>query len=101
MKIAAAEKPVRQRRQSRVTAQLPIHVDGGTGVTRDISASGMFILQATQQKMGSPIDFRVDLNTPGGKLQLCCAGKVVRVEALDGQVGVGVKILKQTIQSQD
>ena len=89
----------KHRRRTRVNSELPTCINGVQGVTRDISASGLFIVQSGQQEMGSRIDFWVDLDTPGGKLKLYCEGEVVRVEKMDDRFGIGVKILSQVIKS--
>lgn len=91
----------RHRRHARISTELPTCVKGMQGVTRDISASGLYIVQSSEQKIGSHIDFWVDLDTPGGKLKLCCEGEVVRVEAIEARFGIGVKILSQVIKSYD
>lgn len=89
----------KHRRRTRVSSELPTCVNGVQGVTRDISANGLFIVQNDQQEMGSRIEFWVDLDTPGGKLKLYCEGEVVRVEKMEGRFGIGVKILSQVIKS--
>lgn len=94
-----ADTANKQRRHARISSELPTCIKGMQGVTRDISASGLFIVQGSQQEMGSRIDFWVDLDTPGGKLKLCCEGEVVRVEKVDDRFGIGVKILSQVIKS--
>lgn len=91
-------QPDKPSRAARKVVQLPISMDGGTGVTRDISVSGMFIVQDRQQKVGSRIEFTIDLVTPMGKIQLCCEGEVVRIDEIpgsEGRIGIGIKILKQ------
>lgn len=88
----------KQRRGARKVVQLPISMNGGAGVTRDISVSGMYIVQDRQQEIGSRIEFTIDLATPMGKIQLCCEGEVIRIEKIvgsDSRVGIGIKILKQ------
>ena len=89
----------KQARRTRISAKLPVNVDGARGVTRDISTTGMFIIQSAQYEMGSHVDFWLDMDTPEGKVKLCCKGEVMRVEALDGKVGIGVKILSQERQN--
>jgi hypothetical protein len=56
-------------------------------------------VQSSEQEIGSRIDFTVDLDIVGGKLKLCCEGRVVRFEKINGKFGIGVKILSQTIKS--
>ena len=88
-------KSDQQRRRTRVKAQLPVSIDEEHGLTRDISASGMFIVQGRQQEIGARVEFLVDLKTRRGTMKLCCEGEVVRVQEVDGRVGIGIKILKQ------
>ena len=87
-----------QNRSSRKVAQLPISINGEPGVTRDISVSGMFIVQGRHQEIGSHIEFTVQVDTPMGTIKLCCEGEVVRIEETsgdNGEIGIGIKILKQ------
>lgn len=88
-----------QARRTRINTQLPVNINGTQGITRDISTTGLYIVQSHLHEMGSRIEFWVDLDTPGGKLKLCCEGEVVRVEEMDGKVGIGVKILSQVTKS--
>lgn len=87
-----------QQREPRVETQLPICIAGaGEAFTRDISATGAFIVQNVRQEMGARIDFSMDFDTPAGKLKLTCTGEVMRVEEIEGRFGIGVKIIKQSI----
>ena len=88
----------KQERGKRYSTALPTCVNGVTGVTRDVSVSGLFIVQDQECAPGSHIDFWVDLDTPGGKLKMCCEGEVIRVEKIDQRFGLGVKILSQVIK---
>jgi hypothetical protein len=88
----------KQQRGKRYSTELPTCVNGVEGVTRDVSVSGLFIIQDQECEPGSHIDFWVNLDTPGGKLKLCCEGEVIRVEKIDQRFGLGVKILSQVIK---
>lgn len=88
-------------RRARVKSKLPTTVNGVKGFTRDISTSGLYIVQSCKIELGSHIDFFIDLNTPGGKLKWSCQGEAVRVEEVDGKFGIGVKILSQLIEAAD
>lgn len=91
----SASKP---QRSKRIGSMLPTVVNGVEGVTRDVSASGIYIMQDSQCETGAHIDFCINLDTPGGKLQLCCEGEVVRVEKVEARYGLGIKILSQVIK---
>ena len=87
----------RQSRSARKAAHLPVSINKDPGFTRDISATGMFIIMQRQQKVGSHVEFTLDLNTPMGNVKFSCEGEVVRIENIpgsDGQVGIGIKIFK-------
>ncbi len=99
MTSAATNPPLFHRRQRRGLAELPTSIGGTRGLTRNISASGVFIVQSNEQEIGSRIDFTLDLDTVGGKLKLCCEGRVVRVEKIDDRFGIGMKIRSQTVRS--
>ncbi len=90
------------KRSKRVSTELPTFADGVRGVTRDVSATGLYIVQDQPCEKGSRIEFWVDLNTPTGDLKLSAEGEVIRVEKVgDGRFGIGIKILRQVIQSMD
>ena len=89
----------KKARRTRINARLPVTVNGVKGLTRDISTTGLFIVQTSQHEMGSRIDFWVDMDTPEGRVKLCCEGEVMRIEDVDGKIGIGVKILSQVRKS--
>jgi hypothetical protein len=77
-----------QRRTRRFTLQLPLSIRpaGGksvpfSGVTRNISSSGVLFTAEQETDPGSPIEYIVTLNAGGPKpVNLRCIGKVVRAE---------------------
>jgi hypothetical protein len=74
-------------------------LDGAAGVTKNISATGIFFEADTKQEQGSVISFWVELDTPGGKLKLVCEGEIVRVEDGDGKTRVATKIISQDMEA--
>jgi PilZ domain len=80
----------RQARRYRVA--IPVELEHGTGLTRDISASGVFFETDLSCRLGTTLSFSVVLEhaDPGGPWRLHCQGEVVRVEQRDGKVGVAV-----------
>lgn len=67
------------------------------GITRDVSATGVYFETDANLTLGATIEFSVELDTPGGKRVLKCLGQIVRTEALDHRVGAAVKILDSTL----
>jgi len=71
---------------------MPVGLAGAGGVTRDISASGIFFETETEYQPGNKIDLALEFITPAGRLQLKCRGVIVRVEQHSDRMGVAVKI---------
>jgi hypothetical protein len=91
--------PETNRRDPRVKATVPIIVDGRTaGMTKDVSASGVFFETDEDMADGSPIEFTVELESPSGKLVLRCSGQIVRVDRSGGKLGVAAKILDSKLE---
>ncbi len=86
-------------RRTRTSSRLPISLNGVDGFTQDISVSGLYLVQSRQYEAGSKVDFLIDLQTSSGKSKLCCEGIVVRVEEVNGNFGLGIKILSQIAMS--
>jgi Tfp pilus assembly protein PilZ len=86
-----------KRREERVSTALSIDLGTATGVTRDVSASGVFFETDATYALGNEISFAVELDTPGGGVVLKCKGEIVRIEPRDARVGVAVKIVKSTL----
>ena len=86
------QRRTQKRREELVAASLPVALANASGMTRDVSATGIFFETEAQYSKGNTIDLTVELNTPAGKLQLKCQGEIVRVEQRDTRVGVAVKI---------
>ena len=89
----------KEQRSERYRTDLSTTIQGVTGVTDNISATGFYILQDQQCDVGSSIDFSVDLVTRHVKLKLCCEGEVVRVDRVDKRFGIAVKILSQVMKA--
>ena len=90
-----------KRREERVQRALRVNLDRGTGITRDVSASGVFFETDKDCAAGSEISFSIELEGPGGKMMLRCQGQIVRVENRGGKVGVAAKIIESRLESVD
>lgn len=88
-----------KRRDTRVKAVLPLNMQGRVaGVTKDVSASGVFFETDHDMADGSPIEFAMEIDGPSGKMVLRCSGQVVRVDRSGTKVGVAVKILESKLE---
>jgi hypothetical protein len=91
--------PETKRRDERVKAALPVRVAGGQpGLTRDVSASGVFFETDEEMSSGNAIEFTVEFDGPAGPMVMRCSGEIVRVERSGGKVGVAAKILESKLE---
>jgi hypothetical protein len=84
-----------KRVERRVAANLQVTVDNMDdikGITRDVSASGLFFETGAAIPSGATIHLLVEIDTPTGRRILKCQGSVVRVETLENRLGLAVKI---------
>ena len=87
-----------QSREELVSAALPVDLGTATGITSDVSASGVFFETDATYALASEISFAVQLETPGGTMMLRCKGEIVRIEPRGSRVGVAVKITESTLE---
>jgi hypothetical protein len=93
-------KAIDKRLEERMSATRPVQLDRGTGVTRNVSTSGVFFETNEDYAEGSEITFAIELDGPQGeKLMLRSRGQIVRVERLDGRVGVAAKVVTSQLES--
>lgn len=85
-----------QRRLKRLGAALAVNLGKQRGVTRDVSASGVFFETDAAYRRGSRIHFEINLDTPWGCAVCDCDGKIVRVERHDGSLGIAVQFAETT-----
>lgn len=85
------------RREERVRAALPVNIGNVVGITRDVSASGLYFETDAAFAAGNPIQFAIDIETPGGMMVLYCRGEIVRVEQRGAQRGVAVRIMESSL----
>jgi hypothetical protein len=89
------------RREERVNTTLPVALQGASGITQNISASGMSFIAEGPFNLGAPLEFTVDFEGPAGKMVLKCSGRVVRVESLESsevRFKVAVKITESIME---
>ena len=88
------------RREERVQSALNVNLEHGIGVTRDVSASGVYFETDLPFAPGAPISFSFNFeDAPGGPLVLKCEALIVRVENRGGKTGVGATITSYQFES--
>lgn len=90
-----------RRRSKRVNVALPVILENATGVTRDVSASGVFFWKSSVFAYGESIRFSIERRSDSGTMMQKCEGVVVRTEPRGDDVGVAVSITKRTIERID
>ena len=83
-----------RRRAARHDVQLPVLMERGEGLTRDMSVSGVrFETPAFDLPVGHPFDFSVTIGRhETGSWTLRCHGLVIRVESRGGRFTVAAEI---------
>lgn len=81
-----------RRRAARFQIAIPVELEGGTGITRDVSLSGVFFETEQSFAPGEEISLALVLEraSPTRPVRLQCDGRVVRVTRFDGRIGVAV-----------
>jgi hypothetical protein len=93
--MAGSEK----RRQTRFKGNLAVEFEGGTGIARDFSGSGIFFETDCSFIAKQPMEFTLLLRNmdPEHLVRVKCKGESVRVEQCDQKTGVAATIDSYTI----
>ena len=99
-------KPIRTSARKKVRADrhpvtFPISVGPSKGIVKDISTTGVYFEIDQSQSVGSNIDFVIELDTPGGPLQIQCHGTIVRIEEKPGRIGIAATIIESVFKNQE
>ncbi len=90
------------RNNDRVNSKLRVRMaDDVTGVTRDVSPSGVYFTVDQQLETGQTIHFTLEFDSPMGRgecLHLDCVGTVVRVEDDGLTRGAAVSIVESRLE---
>jgi hypothetical protein len=87
-----------KRREERVRTSLPVNVGITMGVTRDVSATGMYFETDASYAVGSTVSVALDMETPQGKMLFKCRGEILRIERQGKKVGVAVRFLESALE---
>lgn len=82
-----------QRAAERFDAVMPVMLAGEPGLTRNISARGVYFETQARHEVGSLVNFTIEYALYGRKRRLLCEGKVVRVEPQGERVGVATRLV--------
>lgn len=80
------------RKEERFQTELPVRFEGGEGVTRDVSANGVYFVTDAALELGQVVKFTMEFaNFPDGPIVVNCVARVVRLEK-GTRRGVGTAI---------
>jgi PilZ domain len=81
------------RRDERYPADATVLFEGGSGVMRNVSASGIYFVTDAALSEGQPVKFSMDFNHfPSGPIAVTCIARIVRVEEQGARRGVAAEI---------
>jgi hypothetical protein len=84
---------VARRKEERFATELPIKLEGGEGVVRNVSASGIYFVTDAALQEGQLVKFTLEFQSfPSGPIAVNCVARVVRLEAQRARRGVGASI---------
>jgi hypothetical protein len=87
-----------KRRHHRANAGMRVFLKSATGVTRDMSASGVYFWIVGTYAIGESIRFSIELKRARGRMMRKCKGEILRVERQDSsRVGLAVRITESTM----
>jgi hypothetical protein len=72
----------------------PVRFPGGSGVTRDLSAAGLFFLTEKRFEVGQSVELSITLGhaDPQCPMELTCRGRVCRVERREPEMCRGTAL---------
>lgn len=88
-----------RRKEERIVTALPVKLGEVAGITRDVSAAGIFFEIEPACPVGGDISFVLELETPTGIMLLKCKGSVLRTEPKGNKLGVAVRISESVIEA--
>jgi hypothetical protein len=81
-----------RRQHKRTNIRLPVFLDNASGVTRDVSRSGVFLWTIGTYDLGESMGISMGRKTKSRKFMLRCRGVVFRTEPRGDQVGIALRI---------
>lgn len=91
---AKAEPVKRERGSDRFDTELPVDIDGVQGITRNISATGIYFETGAAHEPGSRVHFTIEMMVQGEKKKLVCDGEVVRVDHKGSTIGIAARLVE-------
>ena len=87
---------VEQRVDSREPLALPLKMGEHAAVTRDISASGMYVEMSGRHEPRGPV--LLEMDHADARIRFRAEGEIVRIEHSGGKTGIAVRLLSARLQ---
>jgi hypothetical protein len=88
---------IEHRAEPRELLSLPLKLgDGSAAVTRDISASGMYIEIPGEAPLEGPVVFEMQLVE--ARMKFTAEGVIVRIDHMPGTTGVAVRLVARKLE---
>lgn len=85
-----------QRVDPRERLALPLKLDCGDAMTRDISATGLFFELEGKHVLQGELDF--EMQVPGIRMKFTSRGEIMRIEHSNGRTGIAVRLLNPRLE---
>lgn len=86
-----------RRDDPRERLALPLDLGNGLkGITRDVSASGLYFEIPGRHELGGTLVF--EMNLDDARMKFTAEGRIVRVEHLEGRTGIAVKLVSPRLE---
>lgn len=90
-----------KRRKERVSTILPVRLGTTSGLTNDVSASGICFEVDASYQTKSEVSFVIELDAPADKMLLNCKGRIVRIEEHGCKKSVAVELNDLVLRAAD
>ena len=81
------------RKDERFKTELAVRLEGGVGVARNVSASGIYFVTDVALKEGAPVKFTLEFQDfPSGPIAVNCIARIVRIEEQGASKGIAAAI---------
>lgn len=94
-----SKEQLEKRRGPRIHTALPVLLENAQGVTRDVSATGVYFWMPRVDCLpGEPINFSVEVKRQEARVVLKCQGDVLRKETGAAEIGIAVQITDSAME---
>lgn len=85
---------MQKRATERIEVEVPVHLETGSGISRNVSLSGIYFLTDQTFEEGKRFRFTIEFEfaIPGRPIHLDCTAQVLRMEHQGEKLGIAARI---------